>query len=398
MIKIKIPFLAFNKIPIAIDTLKTIRIALSALCFICIMVICNMDTRQAQQITFTMAGICLFGFLLDNIWVSLFLWWTIFLHCFFKFNVGQIYVTNIFLGCVIYYLAKASFNKKEHAQYFINAILWLAVLNLLYSALQPLNLDFIYMGKETLLKKDLFVTQPMPNGFMSNSSVMAALLALCVPLLLARKTFFSVLGGILMFIPLWILRSSLPILAATIGGLFVAWFYIPKNIWYGILTFFIVFLAGFLIFRDMPGVERFDFWKLVMQDAMVHPVTGWGPDSFKNMTELKGHLYFKNLTPTSRGYTALLWDNPHNLYISMFFEFGIIGVIILGGYIRGLFESFRKILNKNPDIIGLAGFAIIFLIISGGHFPIFLARVAVFAIPAFAIFEVLIKQEIKQEA
>ena len=75
--------------------------------------------REVQQWGFMLGLMVIFGLLLRNIWLTLFLGWTVFLFAFFKFEIGLIYVTNIFFGCLLYYLVKVVF-KKEHINFFIN--------------------------------------------------------------------------------------------------------------------------------------------------------------------------------------------------------------------------------------------------------------------------------------
>src|SRR3990167_4665742 len=81
------------------------------------------------------------------------------------------------------------------------------------------------------------------------------------------------------------------------------------------------------------------------------------------------------------------WDNPHNLYISILYEFGLPGLFIFCGYNRQIFMRYKNSV-KNLNTIGLMGFVIAFFGISLGHFPIFLARCAAFIIPMFALLEV----------
>jgi len=84
------------------------------------------------------------------------------------------------------------------------------------------------------------------------------------------------------------------------------------------------------------------------------------------------------------------WDNPHNLVISLLFEFGLFGLVFLIGYLRQLSIWFRRAV-KEPNTIALAGFLIGVLIISMGHFPLFLARIVVFVIPCAALLEINLK-------
>jgi O-antigen ligase len=129
-------------------------------------------------------------------------------------------------------------------------------------------------------------------------------------------------------------------------------------------------------------MERVTLWKMALMDAKCHPIKGFGMDSFRKITSSKNFQYMMggDRSPS-------LWDNPHNLYISLGYEFGFLVFIILGGYIRQLIISFKKS-SKNSNVIALAGFIMVFFVISIGSFPAFLCRTMVFIIPCFALYEV----------
>ena len=359
------------------DKLKIIRILVAAFSFMCIAIICGLETRQAHQFLFILGVLCLFGLLLKNIWLTLFLWWTCYLYISFKFEWGWGYLSNIFYGCVLYYLVKVAF-KKEHINFYINIILWVLVINLLYGCVQALGYDFIYSGEEG---KGL-----LPKGFMGNSAVTASFIVLCLPLLLTRGSLLARLGSVGLFLPLYILHSSLNFLAGIMGLLFVLWFKLSRKIWVALCVLLICFMAVFLAYKDMPGIERFDVWKLILSDAKLHPITGWGLDSFKAMNSKKNYIYVKDMSGDDKMGNIQHWDNPHNLYISLLYEFGIITLILLGGYIRQLCLWFKNA-YKEPNTIALAGFILMFFVISMGHFPAFLARIMCFSIPIFALYE-----------
>jgi len=130
-------------------------------------------------------------------------------------------------------------------------------------------------------------------------------------------------------------------------------------------------------------------WKKAMSDALIHPVKSWGLDSFRNQTKMKKHIYVMNVTKNKEGQIihADIWDNPHNLYVSLLFEWGIISLFILGGLLRYYAIRFNRCV-KSPNVVGLAGFLIVLLIVSIGQFPLFLARLACFIVPAAALFEI----------
>lgn len=370
--------------------LKIIRCSIVAALFVCILTIQGISSlREAQQIIFMLVSIALFSLILRNIWISLFLCWTVFLYAFFKFSTGNIYLSNIFFGCILYLVTKIGF-KKENINFFINGFLWFVFVNIVYMVLQLCSLDFIYGSLSYTYNVEMtkqIKSNILPTGFMGHLSIMGTLLALAIPILVSRKTVCSKIAGIGLFIPLYICKTSLPFLIGIVGFLFVSWFQIPKKLW--IIGTVILIISGLIYLKnvDKLGLERLPQWKRVLSDCMAHPITGWGLDSFRNFNAYKDFRYMQTNLKFSDSRFITYWDNPHNLYISLFFEFGFIGLFLLAGFLRQNVLRFQKVI-KDSNIIGLAGFILVFLGVSMGHFPIFLARCAIFIIPMFALFEI----------
>ena len=349
--------------------------------------IIGLPEREAQQWGFMLGLILVFGLLLKNIWLTLFLGWSVFLFSFFKFEVGLVYVTNIFFGCLLYYLVKASF-KREHIRFFINAILWFAALNIFYMALQISNFDFIYRYiSENTNQLGMFLENRIATGFMGQKAVMGAFLALCVPLLASRTSKLAVFGALGLFIPMYLSKASLSLWAAGIGLGFVLWYKIPKKIWFTIAISVCLFFVFYFVKVDKPGFDRVPQWKRVLSDCIRHPVTGWGLDSFRNVTSYKDFRYMGNLRVYDKGQFLEWWDNPHNILISLFYEFGLVGLFLFIGYLRQCGIWFIRAI-KEPDVIGLFGFMLTAVLLSQAHFIMFLARTAIIVIIGFALFEV----------
>ena len=375
---------------------KLLRIFIPALAFMCCINIFGLLTREAHQYIMALATMVLFALLLRNIWLTLFVWLTVFLFSFFKFNGGEIYLTNIFYGCILYYLTKIAFTK-EHIDYFIKIILWVLVINLLYGIVQVLGWDFIYTKAEVLalFEKDSLVAMPM--GFMSNTSVMACFTALCIPLVASRKGQFSTIAAFVLFPMFFILHSSATLVAASIAFLFVMYFKYTRKLFTIMAVGFLLLGTYFFIIKfnttgTYAGTERLSQWKIALQDSTVHPITGWGLDSFRSFNVNKNHMYAWRTGDIKGVAQVALWDNPHNLYVSMIYEFGIFAIILLGGYIRQCILWFRQS-DQLRNVVALAGFLLAFFIVSIGHFPIFLSRLAVMIIPAFALYEISVRRD-----
>jgi len=369
---------------------KYLKYFLIALVFLPLFSMQGVDMRLSQEIFFRLFVMSLLMLVLDNIWISAFLGLTLFSFLFFKCQVGYNYVTNVFLGSLLYFLVKVAF-KKEDTEKYINAFLWLVVLNIFYMACQKLNFDFyyfmIYNGT------NLTANNTDPCGFMGLKAMTAVLMACSVPILLSRWNLTSKIASGLMIIPLYITTTSSAILGAVVGVMFVLWYKITRKwIWVIMLVVLLMGGIGYVALVDAPmGMmpTRINMWKGVLHDATIRPLTGWGMDSFRNVTGWKPNIYLlENQTPNGPTYDK--WDNPHNLYVSLFFEWGILGWVILIGLLRQYTLWFNRAI-KSSITIGLAGFILALLVINIGQFPLFLARGACWIIPLCALYERQVK-------
>lgn len=374
---------------------KILRIFVTAMTFMCLFVIQGMQIREAHQYMFMLGAMVLFGLLLKNIWLTLFLWWSVFLFSYFKFGQGWNYLANVFYGCILFYIVKVAFNK-EHIDWFIDKILWLLVINLIYGVIQVSGYEFIFSGSETLVGYGAIIysnglQQYAPIGFMALTSAMACFIAICIPLLLSRKGIMALVSSGMLFIPLYYLHCASAFIASIVGALFVIWYRCSRKVFYIILAICLIGSLGFGMHKmtmGKGGSERFQMWRVATSDAIIHPLVGFGLDSFRNITKEKNFTYAMGGDKVEGRIYVNTWDNPHNLYVSLAYEFGIvIAFILLGGYIRELYKRFKySIQSKNT--IALASVIIGFFIMSIGQFPMFLTRLAVILIPLFSLYEV----------
>jgi len=375
---------------------KVIRAFIIALCFLCIVTVQGMHEREAQQFVMTIAISVIFGLLLRNIWLTGFLWWTLFLFCFFKFETGHTYLSNIFYCSILYYLTKTYF-KKKHIKYFFNAIVVLMSINVLYAFIQLAGYDFIY--GENFLTATAWKNHAInlkPTGFMGHASILGYLCALAVPICAMRRSKWGKMTLVLAFAGLYLSKASSCLLIAIIGLIFVSFFRVPRKLWWGIVIVLLIGGGSYLKWVDRPQRARLSQWQVVLRKATVRPITGWGLDSFRNITKTKTFNFATKVNKTwSKNVlhqNVHKWDNPHNLYVSLFFEWGVFGLVFLFGYVYSLFRMFRYSM-KSDQTLALGAFCAIVLLISLAHFPMFLARTACFIIPGFALFELSMKKE-----
>lgn len=152
----------------------------------------------------------------------------------------------------------------------------------------------------------------------------------------------------------------------------------------------LLFSLPYLKYVDYPRDGRIKMWKKALQDYGKRPLVGWGLDSFRSVTPWKDFKYYGSVS--DKGNDAMSkyiqwWDNPHSLPVSLLYEFSIVGFIIFCGFVYDKFERFKNA-RKTVNSVTLMGMFIVFLVLSIGHFPIFLVRLAVIVVPATALLEV----------
>ena len=377
---------------------KIVRGLIIGTIFIAFLIFQGIKEREANQLIFMLSMVTIFSLFLRNLWATLFVVWTVYLYAFFHFTSGAGYLSNILFGSMLYLFTKICF-KKKHIDLYIESFLWFVCGNLFYCVLQALQYDFIYKHHNWnfgLNAYDITNIQGIA-GFMGHHSIIAALIALSIPMVASRTSKMALWTALMLFVPLYMVKTSLCFLAGIIGFLFVSFFKVKR--WLFVVFIAICIAGGFMYVKkvDSIGTERFVQWRASMQDYMVHPITGWGLDSYANVTPYKEFKYpqiikktpnFKMKNGEIKNLTAItFWDNPHNLIISILYEFGFIGFVFVFMYFRQIACKFVKAIHS-PNTIGLAGFILLFLIISMGHFPIYLARLAPIIICSLALFEV----------
>jgi hypothetical protein len=374
-----------------IDKAKIMRLLISAFLFLGMTCIINMPLRESHLVIFGMGLVVLFSLFIPNIWLTLFMWLTVALFAYYGYQ-GIEYVICSFLGCLLYMLVRISF-KRDHVEHYINLFLWFVVVNITMMIFQALGMDLIYTQQITTagttqisyMKNFEFI------GFMGNNACMGILIAFAIPILAMRKIWL----GLIMFIPLYFSKSSICYAAGVVSMIFVLYHKVDRKALIGITLALLVVGFSYIKFVDMPmGMmgSRIELWKVCVRDAMIHPISGWGLDSFRNELPHKPFVYSRDVQLVKKQLSAAVWDNPHNLYVSLFYEWGIFGLVILFGLIREATIRFRRSI-KTIQVVGLFGVIITLLIVSTAQFPMFLARMIVIIIPMFALYEIITEKE-----
>lgn len=306
-------------------------------------------------------------------------------------------VINIFLAFLVYELAYKTFNLKN-LKVFYKCIIWLIALNSIWLIFQALKIDPVFMNNGHYA--DMLV------GCMGLKAFMGMFFALSIPFI-AR---LNIWASIPLFLPIYLSECSVAVVAGGVSLLFTVYFK-SKKIFLALLLVFLIGASAFVLKDTKTGMfhDRFSIWKLSTRHAFAHPVMGWGLDSFRNVGKFKPFIYIKN--PRSGESMALPygnlvtyqetgqmpsfdgffkegdkgfdpWDNPHNEFISLFYEFGLIGVFIIALLWINIFKRFQI----HEELIPFMGFFIGVLIISTGQFPFHVVRLGLLIIVALGIY------------
>lgn len=348
--------------------------------------------RVGQEQFFQIAATVLYAvFLVPNVFLASFLIWACFLFAYWGFpNVAGAYVLNILFATIVFHVfylcAKESF-----ADRCFNALKWLVFVNIVFMALQACNFDPVYFSiTQHIQNKDLV-------GIMGLKAFNGMFLALMVPVIAYSNLFL----GLLLLFPIALCESSAALIAACLC-LFLTVFYeivqTNKKVFFGLIGAIVVF-CGFYVAHDYKSgmfYDRMSLWRVVIQDSVKRPVTGYGLDSFRHVGGAKDFMYLKEvdsgksyafkyhpetnsfIPPKEASKTSVFdpWDHPHNELVSLFFEFGVIGLILIYLFGRDIWRRYQTVpVEDEPYYRVFVLFFLALLVNSMAHFPFHVARV-----------------------
>lgn len=342
--------------------------------------------RDQQWACYAVFAVVMLAALIKNIWVSLFLLLNV-IHFFFipnEYSEPQLYIVAV---CSLIYYGFSTLEVKHYKW----ALVAFTFLNALIAFTRVIKPEILIYFKE------------IPNGMLATAAMITPLIASISPL-------FWVLGAIMVLLG----KSLIPILAFLGGAGFCLWHTKRKLFWITIPIIIPLMLFVSKFTRNDPNhmsesLRRTHVWQMVISKTLLSPWTGIGMGSFKQQRILEFYkdgdfksrefIQFK-LCPenkpavdeairkhTGHGWITAIWDNPHDEFIYVFFEYGIVGLVLIGGFIFTIFRRFNvQSLHSNETIALMASF-IALLIFSTGHFPFYLARMNCLAIAFTAMLD-----------
>lgn len=369
------------------------------------------DIRKFQETTMVVAGMAYASLFFGSIWITLFFLLNIGLFIWNGCAVGSGQVVNIFIACILF-TASRSFFQKRSMDILVNSFKILVLLNLSWMILQLCRIDPLFLRQDSLGVIQWGQPFMMPSGFFNYQAAIGMFFSLAMPFFFS----FSTILPLLLLIPICLASSSACYLSGAVmaiyGIFYIRLFTFKRKIIYWLLFICIAFAGIFGIYRDfsidkLTGNSRFENWHLYVKMSLNHPLFGHGPDSFRNTTIHKNYTFasdedynplimesmpdgnflakyysadegkridrFKGRVPKS----FAEWREAHNEYIQVFFEYGLLGLILIGFFLYEIFRRFR-LSTDSKEVRVLFGAILCYLAFSTTQFPFHLARIVIF--------------------
>lgn len=387
----------------------------------------NNDLRNLQMNFFQISIIILIAMFQVNKFIGLFLGWSVLQFLFFKDLPRQsIVIQNIFSGAILYhFITKYTTPSKKYFWAFY-AVLMLSVF---WIPLQMNNIDPIW-GMMDMKIQSTMTEYP---GFFALPAFMGNYAAAVLPFAFALNPFLAAFALIALFFS----KSSFSILAALGGALFFYWF--RKRIVFWIILLVFGLSSFFYILKfDAPNGQfqrRFSAWGLVIQQSFQKQFFGHGIGSYgtaykfvevspslhnaeiKSPKEFMIFLANEAMAEKKQDLVKFLmaqsadnpnfglvqtelrkngmdfheWNPAHNEFLQVFFDSGLVGLLIVFGYIFDIFRRFFFYgLQKDPVALTLAASFVSIILVSFAHFPFHLARLGGVFIVILAMLETCI--------
>lgn len=386
----------------------------------------GMEMRQAQMLFFQDAAIFLLAFAHINKYIGGFLFLALVQTYITKnTDLQQTHLFNLFFGAIIYQFIVKFMNIEEIKKYWW-AFCALILLNLAWCGLQHFQIDPIFQMRDQQFQQ----TFTEYSGFFALPAFLGNYVAPLVPVCLSLN-YFLVPAALLCLV---ISKSSFSLAAAYFASLFYYWF--RKRLVFWILL--IVGGAGLIFYAvkiDFPTgqfTRRLKVWKLVTRVALMKQWIGYGLSNYRQFTvaevtpthevlitnakNVGGILGFVSDEANKYGKPEIVefiktrnkdnfnilelnqvmqkngmdfhdWKPVHNDFLEVLFEMGIFGLLIVIGYLVDMFRRFWRYGRDNLPCLTMASALVAIIVVTFGHFPFHIARLAGPYVVLLAIFE-----------
>ena len=356
---------------------------------------------------FIVLAACMLTFLLClskiNVWVRLLTAWILVNTLIGQYPLQSIWYFLFVMAAAMFYLLcfHSAITVKDIVPIFPTVML----LQLLFLALQTWGVDPIFKSLTTQVVLFGAVGEPMrlcsfavcSSGFLVLYKKWLILPVIGLTILLnSSGAFNAVMLGVILY-------GVMNILKYYKGRRKVAWVTITALLCsISILSSMFLYLDGKFEFFNAPN-ERWAAWKKTVYIANHKPIQGWGLDTYKILFPINSEKLFKPLKAKNPEWWIgdkkgdwLIWREAHNDWLQMYFELGLIGIFIIGGYVISCIYRFIKSEKSQTIIIIMSG-----MIVCGadmiGHFPMRMIRVIPVIILLLILFEknLRLKEKVK---
>lgn len=392
----------------------------------------GMDLREVQSSFFQLSVFALIAMIHCNKYIRYFLLITLFQYVAFPnlpINIHQ--MQGLFLGALAYHLI-VKLADYARLKYYLWIMVGLLVFNCFWALLQAYQIDPIFIVRDMDKQPDGFRDY---IGFFGLPAMFGNYGAVLLPISFALM---PVTAGFSL-ISLWMAKSTFSVLAAVAGSGFFLWY--RKRILFWIFTTIgIGITLSYILTTDMPSGQfprRLKAWQKILVEAFKNQWMGHGFGSLSQkyffaevtpthnirMTNTEPELlnFLKEEAKDNKGAMEFLstvdpnklnqnfvrpqigglfsntlqnfkmdvhaWKEVHNEFIQIFFELGIFGLIAMLAYIIDMFRRFYLYGRKSPFCITIGASFLAVVIISFGHFPFHVARLATPFLIIAAFFE-----------
>jgi len=282
-----------------------------------------------------------------NIWIGLFI--LLLVYHLYKNIHGEkdVYIlyTNEFLMYVGLYFAVNNLIKEWMIIYILSSIV---IIGIIISCVIYYVSNYKYKLSSTLLHLGPWEiyegTTSNPNGGLGNINITQIFISICIAIIsgwVLEGYYWTVIGLLVLWYPLYKSRDNTKSWKQTgleqgilYIGIILCTIIMLFNIWTGLLLSCLSFIGIFYIFDDSG---RLNIWKKLLK--------GWLVGSLKNKIFGLGVNSFRQKAISLR----CEWSNAHNEYIQVLIEYGIIGLLLLVGFIGT--NLFKIYIIKNYSLL-----------------------------------------------
>lgn len=367
----------------------------------------NKDWRHVQMNFFQIAAMVLIGVMHVNRYVGLFLLWCVFQFVFFTRIPEQgLILQNVLYGALIYQFV-ALFCQKENFKKYFWAFSGVLILNVFWCVRQIYQSDPILTNSE-YWNLNYFSEY---SGLFGLPAFLGNYAAAILPLSFVLSwTLFP-----FALIALFFSKSTFSVLAALAAALFYFWFR-KRLVFWAILLIGSIGFGVYAVKYDLPTGEfgrRLKCWQIVEREAFKKQFFGHGIGKYKDFHVFEmtpRHDFFathdlamfpgfvieqarlngkpeigqqiietkmiKEEDLEKAGMDIHRWESVHNEFLQAFYETGFVGLSFILLFIWDVFRRFTSYCRNSHLALGLVSSFLAILIVSFGHFPFHLARLA----------------------